>query len=202
MAVLDRFRRIERSRREAPAAEIDSGGATAERIEGVERPGAVPAPQAASGADLERFEPAAPPPVELLPEDANRRPFTRCMRCGMDHNLLAAECAGCGAPLDTPEQRAFNERLWAERQAERAEEERLHLEREAERVRDAEALAASQRAMGEALARQVGERERRRLEADGWDGGIDALGTVFLWIGSGAAAIGRLVRRLVSPGPR
>jgi hypothetical protein len=202
MAVLDRFRRIERSRREAPAAEIDPDGATAERIEGVERPGAAPASPATSGADLERFAPAAPPPVELLPEDENRRPFTRCMRCGMDHNLLAAECAGCGAPLDTPEQRAFNERLWAERKAERAEEERLHVEREAERAREAAALAASQRAMGEALARQVGEQERRRLAADGWRSLDDSLGTVLLWIGSGAAAVGRFVRRLLPPGPR
>jgi hypothetical protein len=29
-----------------------------------------------------------------------------------------------------------------------------------------------------------------------------ALGTVLLWIGSGAAAVGRFVRRLVSPGAR
>ena len=138
MSLLDRFRRIERSRREAPAPAFDPD--TAERIEGVEGPGRAPSTPSSSGGDLERFAPPPPAQLELLPEDADRRPFTRCMRCGMDHNFLVAECTGCGARLDTPEQRAFNERLWAERQVARAEEERLHAEREAERARDAEAL--------------------------------------------------------------
>ncbi len=204
MSVLDRFRRIERSRREAPAEAPDPDGATAERIESLERPAPAPAVPAASGADLERFAPPAPTTIELLPEDADRRPFTRCMRCGMDHNVLVTECTGCGASLDTPAQREFNDRLWRERQAERAEEARLHAEREAERSAAAAELAASRRAMGEALAREVGERERRRLAGEELRGDRafvdleDALGWAAGWLVEGA----RRLWRLVSPGPR
>ena len=201
MSLLDRFRRIERSRREAPAPAAEPE--LAERIEGVEGPGRAPAPSS-SGGDLERFAPPPPPPIELLPEDQDRRPFTRCLRCGMDHNALAAECAGCGARLDTPEQRAFNDRLWAERRAERAEEERLHADREAERTCDAEALAGSRRAMGEELAREVGERERRRLQGEGFrSGSDDALSTILYAFGSWVSAAARwlwgLLTRPVDP---
>ena len=202
MSVLDRFRRIERSRREAPAPAADPE--VAERIEGLERPGTPPPVPAASGADLDRFAPPAPAPVELLPADEARRPFTRCMRCGMDHNAFATECTGCGASLDTPAQREFNERLWRERQAERAEEARREAEREAARGAETGALAASRRAMGEAIAREVGERERQRLEREDLGGGRafadleDALGWAAGWIVEGA----RRLWRLVSPGPR
>ncbi|HEX9243829.1 MAG TPA: hypothetical protein VF875_15400 [Anaeromyxobacter sp.] len=206
MSLPDRFRRIERSRPEAPPAPADPDGATAERIEGVEGPGRAPvAAPAASGADLDRFAPPPPPAIELLPEDADRRPFTRCERCGMDHNFLVAECTGCGARLDTPEQRAFNDRLWEERRAERVEEDRLHAEREAERADEAAALAGSRRAMGEALAREVGERERRRLDGEGWRGGTGvSAGPLLVGIASGLGAAGRWILQrlgLVPPPP-
>jgi ribosomal protein L37E len=199
MSLLDRFRRIERSRREAPVPAGDPD--TAGRIEGVERPLAGPTHPAASGADLDRFAPPPPAPVELVPADADRRPFTRCLRCGMDHHALASECAGCGAALDTPEQRAFNDGLWAERRAERAEEERLHAEREVERLRAAAELAVERRAAAESLAREVGERERRRLQAGGFEGGMDeALGLIVLWTASGLAAAARWIRRMLGRG--
>ncbi len=172
---LRRFLRIERPRAERPEPDAPSPE-TAERFENVERPGAAPVAPRSSGAELERFGPGPEPRIELVAADATDRPFTRCMRCGMDHNVFATECSGCGASLDTEPQREFNERLWATRQAEAAREARAEAERRALAARAAAELAASRRAMGEELAREVGRRERARLGGDeglgGW-GGLD-----------------------------
>ncbi len=168
---LRRFLRIERPRSERPD-DAEPSPETAERFEGVERPGPAPGAPRSSGAGLGRFGPEPEPKIELVEVDAGERPFTRCMRCGMDHNVFATECSGCGASLDTEAQRDFNEKLWARRQEEAAREARA----EAERAARAEAeLAASRRAMGEELAREVGRSERRRLGMDegpggGWEG--------------------------------
>ncbi len=89
--------------------------ATAERFEGVERPGAIPEQPRTSGARLDRFGPEPDPPMELLDTTAADRPFTRCMRCGTDHAVFAAECVSCGASLDTEPQRELDDRPWAER---------------------------------------------------------------------------------------
>jgi hypothetical protein len=172
---LRRFLHLERPRAEAsgsPGAEPSP--ATAGRFGGVERPGTGPEPGAprSSGADLDRFGPEPPPSIELLETAAGERPFTRCMRCGMDHNVFASECAGCGASLDTAEQRDFNDRLWAKRQGETAREAAAAAERREREAREQAELAAARRAMGEELAREVGKRERIRLGMDerGWTG--------------------------------
>jgi hypothetical protein len=148
-------------------------------------PGAAPP----SGADLDRFGPEPPPTIELLETASGERPFTRCMRCGMDHGVFATapqgapseergfaagaglECTGCGASLDTEAQRDFNERLWARRQDEAAREAAAsEVLRAARAEADAEVVRA-RRALGETLAREVGERERRRLDAELGGGG-------------------------------
>jgi hypothetical protein len=181
---LRRFLHIERSRAEA-ASPADAPGDAAGRIGNVEASRPAPAP-AGSGAELGRFGPA---PVALQDPSPGERPFTRCAACGMDHSLLARECAGCGAPLDTDAQRAFNEALWARRREEAAREEAAAAERRAARAEADAELARARRAMGEALAREVGDRERRRLEEAG-------LGRPGLsWAGAG-----RLLRRLVRRG--
>jgi ribosomal protein L37E len=194
---LRRFLHLERPRSER-ADEADPSSATAGRFEGVEQPGPSPGPPRSSGADLDRFGAEPPPSLDLVEAGAGARPFTRCMRCGMDHNVLAAECAGCGAGLDTGPQRAFNEELWARRQEEAAGEARAEAERrEAQARADAE-LARARRAMGEAIAREVGERERRRLGAEGpgwgsgtgWEGGLGSGGLDGVPLGL------RLLRRL------
>lgn len=176
MSRLRRFLHLERPRSER-AGDADATPATADRFEAVERPGARPGAPRSSGADLDRFGPEPEPRIELLEADAGARPFTRCMRCGMDHGVFATECAGCGANLDTEAQREFDERLWARRQEEAAREARAEAERRARAGSEGAELAASRRAMGEELAREVGRLERRRLDLEaGGLGGLGGLG--------------------------
>ncbi len=163
---LRRFLKLERPRPER-AAEDGTAPSTAERFGGVERPRASPERPRTSGARLDRFGPEPDPPIELVETSAQERPFTRCMRCGRDHNIFAVECDGCSASLDTAAQREFNELLWAERQEEAAREARHAAEREELRCRAQAEAEERRRAMGEELAREVGERERRRL--GGWE---------------------------------
>jgi hypothetical protein len=165
---LSRFLHLERRR--GPAADPDpdpaSGpGGRGGRFDAVERPKAGPGPRVATGARLERFEQPPPPEpaLELLEVGTGARPFTRCMGCGTDHHLLATACTTCGASLATPAQHAFNERLWAERQAESARERAAgEAHRAAQEAASAEE-AQARRAYAEALAREVGDAERRRL---------------------------------------
>jgi hypothetical protein len=166
---LRRFLHLERPRGEE--ADADPRAGTAGRFAGVERPGRGPDAQAGSGASLERFGPEPDPSIELVEAGAGERPFTRCMRCGMDHHVFATECSGCGASLDTAPQHEFNERLWERRQEEAAREERAAAERKALQDRAEAEQSEARRAMGEELAREVGQRERRRLASElGWGG--------------------------------
>jgi hypothetical protein len=185
-----RFLHLERPRAARDAApEAPPSPGAAERFAQVERPApSAPAAGRPTGARLERFGPEPEPKIELLQADADARPFTRCMRCGMDDGVFATECKGCGASLDTEAQRAFNERLWTERREERAREARALAERQAMRERTEAEERRAVRANAEAFAREVGEAERRRLEADGWRdrwarGGWDDGG----WAGGGWA---------------
>lgn len=163
---------------------------------------------ATTGTDLDRFSAPPAPGIELVATDAGERPFTRCMRCEMDHHVLATECSGCGASLDTESQREFNERLWAARQEEAAAERRAGAARAAERAAEQERTGvdpASRRALGEALAREVGERERQRLAIEGFGGRLRFWGegallwAVAVWLGRG---LGALWRRLAGPRSR
>lgn len=157
VSLLDRFRRIERP----PKRERQP-------------------PPPGSGAELDRFGPEPPPRLELLDAGAGERPFTRCMRCGMDHHIFATECTGCGASLDTAAQHEFNARLWSKRQEDAARETCAAGERQARQAQADAELSAARRAMGEALAREVGEHERRRLEIGRWRGRIEVSGMLLL----------------------
>jgi len=197
MSSLRRFLHLERPRSER-ADDADPSPATAERFEGVERPGPSPEAPRSTGADLDRFGPEPPPSIELVEAGPGERPFTRCMRCGMDHNVFATGCSGCGASLDTEAQREFNEKLWARRQEEAAREARAEGERRELQARSAAELAQARRAMGEEIAREVGERERWRLggadggwgSSAGWGGGLGGGGFDGVPLGL------RLLRRL------
>jgi hypothetical protein len=91
------------------------------------------------------------------------QPFVRCATCEADHARRALRCDRCGAALDTPEQRAFNERLWAARRRDADEEERAGDARLEALGRDAEQAALARRALAEAMADEILRRERERL---------------------------------------
>lgn len=59
-------------------------------------------------------------PIEA--EGTRGQPFARCARCGADSSIHAIRCDNCAAPLDTAEQRAFNEKLWDARLREQERE--------------------------------------------------------------------------------
>lgn len=174
---LRRFLHLERARPDGPVAEPgrDAPDPVEDRISALERPQA-PAPGPATpsrsqtGARLERFGPEPEPSLELA--DTGSRPFTRCRRCGMDNNLFVVTCSGCAADLDCAEQHDFNERFWQARQAEAERDARVEAEQREQRARAEEELARARRAMGEELAREVGQSERRRLGGAFGSGGL------------------------------
>jgi hypothetical protein len=152
------------SRRERPPASHLLNGGSA--------PEPPPSPTASRFSD--------PPPstgleLDVAPDD--EQPFRRCCRCEVDSGRFASACANCGADLLSDEQRVFNERLWAERRREAADIERENAARREAARRAEEEATRAQRAAAEALAREVGDRERQRLANDGWgrwDRGGDA----------------------------
>lgn len=161
-----RFQRLERARPERPDGDEHPGAAG--RFEGVEaEPPPAPAgpPASRPGPAGNRFREPAPRPLEVAEEDPGEQPFLRCMRCEADNSRYARACATCGEDLGTPEQRAFNQGLWDRRRQERAEEDRQAAERRVAAERDAAETARARRQAAEELAREVGERERRRLDA-------------------------------------
>ncbi len=172
----DRFLKLERVR---------PGGAGApdplpddDRFEGIGRqPSRPPIPPATRpsipSSSTDRFRPPPERPLETDDGRKGAQPFTRCASCQVDNTVYAATCQNCGAALDTQAQRAFNERLWAERQAQAETERRELAERERARQRDAAENARSRRELAEEMAR----RERDRIEAD-YDGGPIGQGPV------------------------
>lgn len=221
---LRRFLHLERPRPARGAETADAPSPTAGRFDGVERPAPDPRPAHRTGAQLDRFGPEPEPGIELVETAAGARPFTRCLRCGMDHNVFATSCTGCAASLDTPEQHAFNERLWAGRQVEAAREAAMAKERQALRDSGSAEEARARRELGETLAREVGDSERARLDREerdlggwgsggwggvGWNDDPSPIGVRLLrlipdprWrlaagIGGGAIALGLLVAGLL-----
>ena len=173
---LRRFLHIERPRAPGDPAPDDPGASTEERFGTLGRPpGPGPRPKG-SGARLERFGPEPEPSIQLAEADPEARPFTRCMRCGAEGGAFATRCSGCDADLDTPAQHEFNEKLWARRQEERRREEAAQAERREMVARAQADEARARRELGETLARETGDLERRRLEVEdarsgGWGGG-------------------------------
>ena len=104
--------------------------------------------------------------------DFGEQPFLRCPRCEADNTRYAQRCTNCQTPLTGEDVRAWNERLWAERKAQRAQEEAAR--RQAHPSGDD--LLRQNRMLGEALAREVAEREQARLSWwwSGTSGSYDA----------------------------
>jgi hypothetical protein len=154
---LSRFQRLERSRRGGEPARHTTG----ERFRAIEP--MAPLPDAGSG-DLGRFAPPVEPALQLQ-ERSDAQPFVRCPSCGVDSPLGARRCA-CGTALDTLEAVAFNTALWDRHREEVARHETERVRARNEDLADARREQEERRALGEALAREIAEREgmpRHRL---------------------------------------
>jgi predicted amidophosphoribosyltransferase len=62
------------------------------------------------------------PPLALDQRSTEEQQFIRCMCCEADNSRFAHACIHCGAPLQTDEQRDFNEKFWRQRRSEAAVE--------------------------------------------------------------------------------
>jgi hypothetical protein len=194
----DRFRNLEKRRQTGPA---EPAPAASGRFEAVEAPGEALRPEVpeASGDRFRR-------PLERSPEvevrSAEEQPFVRCARCEVDNSVYAAACAQCQADLNTPEQRAYNERLWAERRAEAKREAAEVAERQQERERQRTEEEKARIAYASELARQVGQQERRRLDAEsgaaGWGSRRWGKGRLS-WTGGGPPLGWTLLRLIEDP---
>lgn len=159
---LDRFRHLERPRREGAADEVPDPTA---RIEAVEAGGAV-ADAGIPAESIDRFRepPERPLAIDERPED--EQPFVRCAWCEADNTRYATECEHCHAKLDTPMQRKFNDVFWARRRQDAAAEKRALEVLQEDRTAQADAEARARREGAEAMAREIERAERRRLEMD------------------------------------
>ena len=192
----DRFRRLERPRSGAPEPAPTPSGTDA-RIEAVRGPveEAVPSPgapagteagaasEAESGGGLDRFRAAPERGLELDLADHDSQPFTRCAACETDNFRTAARCTTCGADLDTDEQRGFNQRFWAARQAEAAVEAEASAARQATLDEELSRAATLRREAAESMARAVGDAERERLEREGFSSGWGSGSSPLDWPG-------------------
>lgn len=150
MKFLSRFQRLERSRREGEPTRQTTG----ERFRAIEP--LAPLPDARSG-DLARFAPPAEPALQLEPR-SDAQPFVRCPSCGVDSPLGARRCA-CGTALDTLEAVAFNTALWDRHREEIAHHDTERVRARNEDLADVRRVQDERRALGEALAREIAERE-------------------------------------------
>jgi len=120
-------------------------------LERPRRPGEAPHHEVATAG---RF--TGEPSTLGLQRDFGEQPFVRCPRCEADNSRYAQLCTNCQGPLTGDDVRAWNEKLWADRQAQLAGEHTAGEQTQRE-------LLQQNRLLGEALAREVGERERARL---------------------------------------
>ncbi len=192
---LRRFLNLERPRRtpsDEPTPEERA------RFRGVERPSQdVPAAAPVPVEATDRFREPRERPLDLVERSEEAQPFVRCLRCEMDNSVYAPVCQNCGADLSAADQRAYNERLWAQRREQSAREqaERVELERERERL--AAEGDRARRELAVEMARREGDRIRDELDEARW-GGAGGWGRWRAWDGSGGpAALGVRLLRLI-----
>ena len=119
-----------------------------------------PLPEDGRFAEMGSTDRIRPPAERGLDTDDGRsgQPFIRCADCKVDSSVYEVRCQRCGADLNTPAQRSFNERLWAEHRSQDEAASREIAERERTRNAEAAEVARQRREIGEELARR--ERER------------------------------------------
>ncbi len=116
-----RFLNLERSRGDRPKPEEQPQLQSGNRFEMLSQRGEAPQGAVVPEAHLERFRGEAPLALAEAQSEEQQR-FPRCGSCESDNGRFAKECVVCGADLTTPQQRAYNERLWQTRQQELARE--------------------------------------------------------------------------------
>ena len=134
------------------------------RFLNLERKRTVPEPPAHEVVTKARFSGT---PDLILDHDSGGQPFLRCPSCEADNNRGAERCFNCQQPLQTDDARAWNAAYW---------EKRRHDETGAvapdSPVPVTAPLDDESRRLAEALAREVGARERARLFG-WWGAGYD-----------------------------
>ena len=157
---LTRFMNLEKARK--PSGDEPEVPVTAARFSGEEAPpqqhdfAAERAAQVESGVEIEK------------PSDAEQ-PFLRCPVCEADNSKFAAKCINCQSRLDTDAVHAWNAKFWQERRAQAA----------AQPAPPQVPLVEQNRMLGEALAREVAEREKMRMGMgmmQGWSYSTTPLG--------------------------
>jgi hypothetical protein len=116
-----RFLHLERSRADRSKPEEQPQLQSSSRFESLAQRGEVPQGAVVPEAHLERFRGEAPLALAEEPSE-DEEYFPRCGSCESDNGRFSKECAVCGADLTTPQQRAYNKRLWQARQQELARE--------------------------------------------------------------------------------
>jgi len=122
-----RFLHLERSRGERPKPEESSGLQSGGRFEALAQRGEAPQGAEVPEAHLERFRGEAPLALADAPQEAEH--FPRCARCESENGRFVQACGVCGADLNTPQQREYNERLRQTRQVQEREQEHALAER-------------------------------------------------------------------------
>jgi hypothetical protein len=153
-----RFLRLERPRRaEAPSEPQEARG----RFDAVEVGEEPILPSSVPSSAMDRFRTPKGSGLALESTPDGEQPFIRCAACEADNARHEERCLRCGVDLKTPEQRLFNQRLWASRQQESEEEARILEEHEALARATAEA-ARARRAEAEIWAEELLRHERER----------------------------------------
>lgn len=154
-----RFLNLERSRGERPKSGSPSQLGSTNRFEHLSQRGEAPQSASVPETHLERFRGDAP--LALAEPQAEQERFPRCARCESDNGRFAQECSTCGADLNTPQQRAYNDQLWRKRQQDMARE------REASQALSHEKLEAERRGdqarYGQMLEKLREEERRERM---------------------------------------
>lgn len=148
MTRMRRFENLEKTRpgdSEGPAPSRGVSGRFGSTQEAT--PGVAPEPAPPSHAMPERFGDAPAGGAALrVREPDEGQPFVRCASCRADGHVTSVVCSHCGADLSTREQRAYNESVWRQQQAERAEQREQLAKQEAARAQaDREAAEAHRR---------------------------------------------------------
>jgi hypothetical protein len=157
-----RFLHLERSRGDRPKSEEPSRLQSGGRFEAMAERGEAPQGAAVPETHLERFRGEAPLAFADAPQGEEY--FPRCARCESENGRYHQACPVCGADLNTPEQREYNERHRQDRQAhERTQAQALEQSRRQIEAQQKEEMAQRIELMEQLRSDPWGERQGEGL---------------------------------------